>query len=135
MMKVVGKPFKLGTNSLAESERGLMERLFSYGTLQQKEVQLANFGREITGVKDALPLYTVGEVRITDERVLRESGKEYHPILRYTGRDDDRVAGTVFEITKEELLQADDYEVDDYKRVSATLASGIECWIYAAAKE
>lgn len=111
------------------------ERLFSYGTLQQRSVQLANFGRELDGAADALPGYVVGQIEITDERVLRESGKALHPILRFTGRASDRVDGTVFELTPQELLQADDYEVEAYQRVMATLSSGIECWIYAAAED
>ena len=111
-----------------------MPKLFSYGTLQQKNVQLANFGRELTGQQDILPGYVVGEVEITDERVLRESGKAFHPILRLSGNLTDEVAGTVFELIAAELAQADDYEVDAYVRVKATLKSGIECWIYAAAK-
>lgn len=110
-----------------------MELLFSYGTLQLKDVQLANFGRELKGEKDILPGYVLGEVEITDERVLRESGKKFHPILEQTSNQTDEITGTVFELSKEELLQADDYEVDDYKRVSAKLKSGKTCWIYAAA--
>lgn len=112
-----------------------MELLFSYGTLQQKNVQLANFGRELKGNKDLLPGYVLGEILITDERVIRESGKNIHQILQYTGNEADKVAGTVFELTGEELAQADDYEVDDYKRVSATMQSSVDCWIYAAAKD
>ena len=111
-----------------------MPKLFSYGTLQQKNVQLANFGRELSGSKDTLQGYIVGEVEITDERVLRESGKAFHPILRLSGNTADEVPGTVFELTDAELTQADDYEVDAYQRVSARLKSGTECWIYAAAQ-
>ncbi|MFK7976830.1 MAG: gamma-glutamylcyclotransferase family protein [Halioglobus sp.] len=112
-----------------------MELLFSYGTLQQENVQRANFGRELSGTIDRLPNYVVGKVEITDERVLRESGKAFHPILEFTGNAEDEVHGTVFELTHEELLQADDYEVDAYQRVSAVLASGKRCWIYAAASK
>jgi len=106
--------------------------LFSYGTLQQKNVQVANFGRELVGSHDSLPEYVVGQLRITDERVLLESGKEVHPILRHTGKPSDLVYGTVFELSDAELAQADDYEVDDYERVEAKLSSGKTCWIYAA---
>ena len=109
-----------------------MPLLFSYGTLQQKQVQLANFGRELTGSKDSLQGYVVGEIEITDERVLRESGKAIHPILRFSGDPQHEVPGTVFEITEQELAQADDYEVDDYVRVAAVLKSGKTAWIYAA---
>lgn len=110
-----------------------MPLLFSYGTLQQKNVQLANFGRELTGQTAILPGYILGTVTITDERVLRESGKAVHPILCYTGKHNDEISGTVFTLTEQELLQADDYEVAEYKRVSATLNNGTVCWIYAAA--
>lgn len=112
-----------------------MPKLFSYGTLQQKNVQLANFGRELTGCKDTLQGYVIGEIEITEPRVLRESGKAIHPILRFTGNISDEVAGTVFELTDAELLQADDYEVDAYKRLNACLKSGTQCWIYAAADQ
>lgn len=111
-----------------------MPLLFSYGTLQQESVQQANFGRVLTGTPATLQGYRVGEVEITDERVLRESGKAFHPILRVTNSSADEVHGTVFELTDAELAQADDYEVDDYVRVSARLKSGVECWIYAAAQ-
>ena len=110
-----------------------MQLLFSYGTLQQGNVQLANFGRELVGYKDSLPLYKIDQLRITDPRVLRESGKKFHPILQYTGKFSDEVTGTVFELTENEIAHADDYEVDDYNRVRATLKSGRCCWIYAAA--
>lgn len=58
-------------------------------------------------------------VKITDPHVLKTSGKEYHPILTFTGDNNDQVEGAVFEITHEELLQADACEVADYKRVKA----------------
>ena len=109
-----------------------MELLFSYGTLQQENVQLANFGRTLSGTKDALQKYKIGNVKITDVKVIKESGKDIHPILRYTADPRDEVTGTVFEVTAKELAQADNYEVDDYKRISAALKSGKCCWIYAA---
>lgn len=107
-----------------------MPLLFSYGTLQQKGVQLANFGRELLGTRDVLQGYVVAQVQIVDERVIRESGKDVHPILRFTGDTADEVTGTVFEISDAELARADDYEVEDYIRVRAQLRSGKSCWIY-----
>ena len=112
-----------------------MEFLFSYGTLQQKNVQLENFGRELKGTKDYLTNYVVEEIEITDKRVIKESGKRIHPILKFTGKESDRVEGTVFEITKEDLLRVDDYEVNEYIRIAAILKSGRRCWIYAASSE
>ncbi|KAF1051503.1 MAG: hypothetical protein GAK43_02379 [Stenotrophomonas maltophilia] len=107
--------------------------LFSYGTLQDKAVQLASFGRELVGRADALVGYRQDWLEITDPQVLATSGKTHHPIVRYSGVDSDRVAGTVFEISAEELLAADAYEVADYQRVSAQLQSGATAWVYIQA--
>ena len=38
-------------------------------------------------------------------------------------------------MTEEELIVADKYETDDYKRVKAILDSGKETWVYVAAKD
>jgi len=48
------------------------------------EIEFAEFG-----YKDSLPQYVVNQLRITDPRVLRESGKKFHPILQYTGKFSD----------------------------------------------
>jgi len=106
------------------------ERLFSYGTLQQENVQLATFGRPLHGSADALVGFKQELVEITDPDVLAKSGKRFHPIVIKSSKSEDRVAGTVFEISAEELARADEYEVDDYVRVKAELASGLRAWVY-----
>lgn len=111
-----------------------MEKLFSYGTLQQPEVQLATFGRLLEGQADQLPGYITAMLKISDPDVVELSGKAYHPVLRYTGNQAERVAGMVFDITAEELQQADSYEAADYARTAAITLSGIKCWIYTAAE-
>ena len=110
----------------------MSERLFSYGTLQQDEVQQASFGRLLKGASDALVGWKQEMVEITDPDVLAKSGKRFHPIVMQ-GDAQDRVPGTVFEITAEELAAADRYEVADYKRVAAKLASGLTAWVYVKA--
>tara|TARA_B100001250_G_C19797224_1_gene789341 strand:+ start:1347 stop:1682 length:336 start_codon:yes stop_codon:yes gene_type:complete len=107
-----------------------MEYLFSYGTLQQKNVQLESFGRTLEGSKDVLQKYIVKELEITDEHVLRLSNKKFHPILFFTNNEEDEVKGTLFKVTSAELLKADDYEVDDYERRKVMLKSGTKSWIY-----
>jgi gamma-glutamylcyclotransferase (GGCT)/AIG2-like uncharacterized protein YtfP len=109
------------------------EFLFSYGTLQQRQVQLDTFGRELAGHADTLVGYQLAQLRITDPKVLASSGQQYHPILRYSGEPTDQVAGTVFAISAAELAAADSYEVDDYQRVATTLLSGQVAWVYVAA--
>lgn len=107
--------------------------LFSYGTLQQSDVQLVTFGRLLEGRPDALPGYVTSMVEIRDPEVVRTSGKTHHPIVRRTGNASDEVAGHVFRITVAELAAADAYEVDDYKRVAVLLKSGVEAFVYVAA--
>ncbi len=109
---------------------GDLELLFSYGTLQFESVQLSSFGRLLEGEKIKLYGYRVEQVRITDPEVLKASGEEYHPIVFESENESDYVEGTVFEITAEELAAADEYEVDDYKRVSIKLDNGKSAWMY-----
>jgi hypothetical protein len=106
------------------------ELLFSYGTLQLESVQLATFGRRLTGFKDTLPRFTLAMVAIDDAEVVATSGKSQHPIVRYTGVSADVVEGMVFEITPEELASADRYEVSAYRRVGVPLISGRRAWVY-----
>lgn len=110
-----------------------MPLLFSYGTLQQQEVQLSTFGRKLTGAPDSLEGFLIAKVRIEDPEVVATSGKEFHPIARKTGVFYHRVPGTVFEVTEDELKQSDAYEVDAYKRVETVLASGKSAWVYVEA--
>jgi len=110
----------------------MTELLFSYGTLQQESVQVAQFGRRLAGTADALVGWKQEMVEITDPGVLAKSGKRFHPIVM-PGSVEDRVPGTVFEISAAELAAADSYEVSDYKRVAAPLASGRTAWVYVKA--
>lgn len=107
-----------------------MENLFSYGTLQQENVQLATFKRKLEGRADFLTGYKLFMLEITDQQVIATSGKKHHPIVEYSGNASDTVAGTVFKVSQAELLQADEYEVSDYIRVRALLKSGEETWVY-----
>jgi len=112
-----------------------LEKLFSYGTLQMEKVQKETFGRLLSGSEDILIGYVLSEVKIEDKAVIEKSGTNIHPILRFTGDDADEVVGTIFEITQEELQQADEYEVKEYARTRANFKSGCTAWVYAAAEQ
>lgn len=107
-----------------------MPYLFSYGTLQQEEVQLSTFGRTLKGSPDNLVGYVIGQLHITHPEVIATSGREFHPIARATGARNHRIPGTVFEVTEEELAHSDRYEVDAYRRVETVLESGKSAWVY-----
>jgi gamma-glutamylcyclotransferase (GGCT)/AIG2-like uncharacterized protein YtfP len=109
------------------------ELLFSYGTLRQREVQLTTFGRELNGHDDAIVGYELDWVTITDPHVIATSGSDRHPILKPSDRPGAAVEGTVFSITQVELAAADEYEVDDYRRVLVPLRSGGQAWVYVVA--
>jgi DNA-directed RNA polymerase subunit RPC12/RpoP len=116
------------------NDHATTERLFSYGTLQLESVQLATFGRRLVGAADALPGFGREMLKIENEAVVATSGQTHHPIVRFTGREADAVDGMVFEVTPQELLNADKYEVAAYKRVAVTLRSGKRAWVYVDAR-
>jgi len=107
-----------------------MPNLFSYGTLQKERVQLETFGRILRGEKDILIGYQLKMLEIKDPEVLRKSNQKYHPILEFSGNSADEVEGVLFEVSDEEILQADKYEVDDYKRIETVFKSGKKGFIY-----
>lgn len=111
-----------------------MPLLFSYGTLQEENVQLSTFGRRLNGQRDELPGFEPALVRIEDPQVVTALGRTHHANVRFNGNDDSRVPGMVFEITDAELASVDEYEVGFfYKRVAARLASGRQVWVYVDA--
>jgi len=111
-----------------------MPLLFSYGTLQQEEVQRSTFGRLLRGQSDALVGFEKASLRIEDPQVVAAYGTANHVTVTSNGRPDSRVTGTVFEVTDAELAVADRYEsVAQYSRSSVTLASGKQAWVYAHA--
>jgi hypothetical protein len=107
-----------------------MPNLFSYGTLQKEQVQIETFGRILKGEKDILSAYIIEMLEITDPEVLRKSDQKYHPILVFSGNPEDEVEGVLFEVTAEEILKADAYEVDEYKRIETVFRSGKTGFIY-----
>jgi hypothetical protein len=98
-----------------------MPLLFSYGSLQRAEVQLATFGRLLGGSTAELPGWVL---------VPASPGVSPHAnVIRASAQS--RVTGMAFEISDRELMTADEYERrDDYVRVAARLASGREAWVY-----
>jgi pyridoxine 4-dehydrogenase len=120
--------------TLNPPDRCAMPLIFSYGTLQQDNVQLSTFGRLLEGHGDELVGAEKSLLRIDDEKVVATSGRADHPVVRLNGLATSRVRGTVYEITDAELARADRYEVAAYKRVAVVLASGKEAWVYVDAR-
>lgn len=104
--------------------------LFSYGTLQMHEVQLANYGRPLDGSPDALVGYQLIVLPDRDPNAVRISGTATHMVARQTGDPADRVTGVVFLLTADELAATDRYEGSDYGRAELMLESGRKAWVY-----
>jgi len=95
-----------------------MPLIFSYGTLQNGDVQWSTFGRLLDGRKDELSGFE-----------LSTSGP--HANVIFNGRADSRIAGMVFDVTDAEFAAADEYERRaKYTRVAVTLVSGQVAWVY-----
>lgn len=109
--------------------------VFSYGTLQQSDVQLATFGRLLSGQRDELPAFEATLVTIEPAQVAAAGGKTHHASVSFTGNNESRVSGMAFEITDAELRAADEYEKRaSYKRVAVKLSSGKDAWLYVDAR-
>jgi len=104
--------------------------LFSYGTLRQREVQIATFGRELDGEPDVLAGFALVSIEISDSRVVELSGKAVHTIACATGNPADRVEGMLFALGEDELAATDAYEDDAYSRAEVELESGLRAWAY-----
>ena len=105
-------------------------RLFSYGTLQLPEVQIANYARRLEGEEDTLLGYRLVPLQIDDPDVVRISGKPVHSIACATGNPADRVAGVAYLITEAELEATDAYETSAYTKAEVTLESGRAALVY-----
>lgn len=111
------------------------ERLFSYGTLQQHDVQMATFGRALAGTPDVMPGYALAPLEIEDADVIALSGKRVHTMACRTGQSTDLIAGTVFTVSHDELQRADRYEVSAVTRATVQLQSGTRAWVYVSATD
>ncbi|THG31677.1 gamma-glutamylcyclotransferase family protein [Naasia lichenicola] len=103
--------------------------IFSFGTLQLAAVQTSLFGRAVPTTPDSLAGWTVGEITILDPEVIAMSGTDRHPAL-LPGSPDDVVPGAILDVTDDELAAADHYERVSYERISVTLQSGRDAWVY-----
>jgi gamma-glutamylcyclotransferase (GGCT)/AIG2-like uncharacterized protein YtfP len=102
-----------------------MEQIFSYGTLQSKEIQMQVFNKLLTGTPDQLAGYKLKDLQIEEE-----FGIEDYFVATPSENPSDTVDGIVYSISSADLAKADQFESNAYKRVEITLKSGTVAWIY-----
>ena len=105
-------------------------KIFSYGTLQYKHVQLGLFGRVLKGTKDLLLGFRLDQIKNSNQNSVELSGEETHYLAVYTGDEHETIRGMVYELTTDEMKQADAYECPDYKRINVKLRSGFTVWLF-----
>lgn len=110
--------------------RDAEQSLFAYGALQRPEVQLDTFGHRVDAVEDVLPGYRLEYARAHRAGVAARPRGATHPFVRRTGSPLDKVVGRVLSVTAAELDAADEYHLGRYRRVEATLLSGLRAWVY-----
>lgn len=106
--------------------------LFSYGTLRQPEVQMALFGRRLVERADSLVGFRIDRIVIATPDVVAVSGAAVHRILRRDADATDPVRGAALALDARDLAVADEYEGDNYVRVTARLGSGLDAFVYIA---
>lgn len=104
-----------------------MEKLFTYGTLQQDDIQDHIYGRVLSGTNETLVGYIIKEIEIEEE-----FGIVKYPIITPTENSKDTIKGIVYELTLAEIRQTDNYEGSHYKRVEVELQSNEIVWAYSA---
>ena len=92
--------------------------LFTYGTLQEKEVQLGVFSRVLMGEDAILEGYTIALKKVA----------ERYPTIAFANDSTKSLSGKIYVLTPEELTKADAYEGEAYKRIQVVLASGEKAW-------
>ena len=113
-----------------------MPLLFSYGSLQETGVQLATFGRRLSGERDELLRAEASLVKIENPETVAALGRTHHANVTFTSGTDVRVPGAVFQISDSELNLADAFEAAySYRRVLRRLASGTDAWVYVHTDE
>jgi gamma-glutamylcyclotransferase (GGCT)/AIG2-like uncharacterized protein YtfP len=96
-----------------------MEKIFTYGTLQDPQIQIQLTGHTLDGTPDTLQGYKMAKLK-----GIHATYNILQPQSRAT------VDGVVYDVTADELKKIDDYEGDAYMRVSATLVSDTRAWVY-----
>jgi gamma-glutamylcyclotransferase (GGCT)/AIG2-like uncharacterized protein YtfP len=98
-----------------------MIKIFAYGTLYDKDIQLSEFGTHfyVEDDMDYIRGYDIIDVKMCGEyyKVAIESGATL-------------VAGSIIHIPDSYLELIDQYEGKEYERISVKTLSGVDCQMY-----
>jgi len=106
-----------------------MEKLFSYGTLRSKQIQMQIFNKVLSGTQDQILGFKLKSLQIEEE-----FGMADYVVAVPSENLEDIIHGVVFDVSNSELLKVDQFESNSYKRVEVKLKSGITAWVYTENK-
>jgi gamma-glutamylcyclotransferase (GGCT)/AIG2-like uncharacterized protein YtfP len=101
-----------------------MVKLFSYGSLYDKDIQLKEFNREFY-VEPHLD-YVSG----WDIIKVKMYGEYYKVAIPNSDSDSSPISGAIVHIPEDLISLVDEYEGLEYKKVSIKTLSGIDCIMY-----
>ena len=102
-----------------------MEKLFSYGTLRSKQIQMQLFRKILTGSPDQLLGHKLKSLQIEEE-----FGMADYVVAVPTVDSSDPIHGIAYNISASDLAKVDVFESNAYKRVQVELKSGAIAWVY-----
>ncbi|MFH7005279.1 gamma-glutamylcyclotransferase family protein [Flavobacterium bizetiae] len=102
-----------------------MEKLFSYGTLRSKQIQMQLFSKILTGNPDQLLGHKLKSLQIEEE-----FGMADYVVAVPTVDSSDPIHGIAYNISASDLAKVDIFESNAYKRVQVELKSGAVAWVY-----
>jgi gamma-glutamylcyclotransferase (GGCT)/AIG2-like uncharacterized protein YtfP len=97
------------------------ETVFAYGTLRERDIQIAVFGRSTDGVSDTLDGHRLDRINL--------GGSVYPIAYPVKGAF---IRGIRYAVTASELILIDAYEGREYARITVRLRSGMAAWVYIA---
>ena len=105
------------------------QKLFSYGTIQNEDVQEKILGKRLKGERAVLTGYVLGQV-------YADGG--FYPCIFLSEKYDKHVFGTVFEVSEKDLKKLDEYESEAYRRQNVIVYTEsehvVECVAYVENK-
>ena len=100
-----------------------MIKIFSYGTLCEKDVQLREFGQEFY-VEPHLDYITGWDI------IKVKMYGEYHKVAIPNGSSSSTIMGAIIHIPEEMVPMVDEYEGLEYKKVNIKTLSDLDCIMY-----
>lgn len=116
--------------NVIQFEKQKKHLLFSYDTLRSQDLQLQHYGRKLEGIEDTLSGYTLKDSTVNGVSMNRNSNTNSPQIAIKSQEKNGKIEGMVFEMTGEELVEADKMAAPNSIRILATTDAGVEVWVY-----